>query len=175
MSLGSSHVAVCLCDPSTEELPQLEYDLESAREELRRKFLEGRSAPKKRKFDLGVELKSEDEKHKRNRKKVDYVVDKKTRTKKDKGSVIKKLVTATINRLNTVNKKTKKEKEEEEEYKNKEQIADRLEDQDITAKKKKSIDKSNPEHDKEMANEQEDSRADIVKEDKKKANKKVKA
>ena len=167
--MGSCHVAVCLCDPAIEELPQLEYDLESAKEELRKKFLEGRSAPKKRKFDLVIEVKLEEETHKRNRKKVDYFVDKKIRTKKDMDSIIKE----PLIKKTKADKNTKNDEEVSEQKKVKgDQHQDRG--KDVTAKKNKSVDKSDPENDKEMKHEGE-KQNDHAKREKKKTNKKIKA
>jgi hypothetical protein len=115
-----------------EKLPELEYDFEAAREEIRRKHLESKPVSKKRKIDLGLELEKIGEEHKRERKKIDYQVDKKTRTQKE-----------------TSKKNGNKEKSENKEIKKKEGENYR-EDKDNTGKKKKSFDITSPKHDKEM-------------------------
>jgi len=146
-------------------LPQLEYDLESAREELHRKFLESRPAPKKRKFDLEV-IPSAEEKHKRTRKKIDYVVDKKTRAKR--AITVAKSATEAVSKEKKVSEGVEEEKSEKRVFKG----GKINHEQDVTAKKKKSVDKSDPKHDKEMAHEAE---VLVAKEVKKKSNKKDKA
>ncbi len=102
------------------ELPQLEYDLEIAKEELRKKYFASKSIPKKRKFDLGINIK-EEEITKRNTKKIDYN-DKKSRVKKENNLV--------------KNMKSKKNQEKEPKYN--------------TSRKQSSNDKSDPQQDKLM-------------------------
>lgn len=94
------------------------------------------------------------------------MVDKKTRAKR--AITVVKSATASVSKEKKVSERVEEEKSEKRVFKG----GKIHQEQDVTAKKKKSVDKSDPKHDKEMAHEAE---VLVAKEVKKKSNKKVKA